>query len=518
MTARAGLPAGIDRWPTGLQTIGHSLAVSAKRFPKKLALSHPSGELTYRELDERVNQLAHCLISRGVSHGAHVGVLFGNTLEHVITLYAVARIGAVSVVLDPKWVGREIFQALKIFDCNYLVYDLATGDSTFHEGIGAERCKTLVFDRANPGASDFDRALRDFPRVGPDTEVSDDDVFLIMLTSGTTGIPKGCIKTHKSYAHSCALAAIGSPIDHNSKELIVVPIYYNSGRASLVTLLLLGGTVYLREKFVPREALDAIQRERITCLALAPTQCNELLASTELDKFDTSSLLFLRKAGLPFQTRTVEDIINRLCPHLYQGYGGTEFSTATLLYPDEQLSKPGSAGRALFGVEVEIVDDDKRPLPCGEQGEVRVRSASVCVGYYKNEAANRSIFVDGWYHSGDLGYLDADGYLFIVGRKKDIVKTGGVNVAPREVEDVILAFPEVADVAVIGVQDPKWGEAIKALVVLKPGCQLTEAELLDRCRPKLSRYKLPKMVQFMDKLPRSPLGKITTDFRATQQT
>ncbi|MEA3028525.1 MAG: hypothetical protein QOF91_3810 [Alphaproteobacteria bacterium] len=513
----AALPRGIDHWPGGLETIGHSLAVNAKRFPNKLALSSPRGALSYRELNDRANQLAHCLTDRGLAHGDHLAVLFGNTIEHVITLYAAAKVGVVSVVLDPKWVAREIFQALELFDCKFLIYDCALGDDLFRCSV-TSKIPALVFDASAPGASDFDRAFQTFPPANPTVEVSDNDVFMIMLTSGTTGRPKGCIKTHKSYAHSCTLGCVGLPIDENSRELLVVPIYYNSGRSSLITQLVIGATVFLREHFDPREALETIQRERITCLALAPTQCNELLAFPDLDRYDKRSLRFLRKAGLPFQARTVQEITERITPNVYQGYGGTEFSSAALLYPHEQMTKLGSAGHPLLGTEIEIVDDHRMPLPAGAHGEVRVRGASVCTGYYNNEEANRAAFIDGWYHSGDLGYLDEDGYLFIVGRKKDIVKTGGINVAPREIEDVILSFPEVADVAVIGVPDEKWGESIKALIVLKLGRRLSEEEVAKRCAVELSRYKVPKVIEFLDNLPRSPLGKVTLDFKTARRT
>ena len=517
MTMHNALPAGIARWPAGLSTIGRSLAVSAKRFPTKTAVSHPRGALTYRELDDRANQLAHCLIERGIGPGQHVAVLFDNTVEHVIALYAVAKAGAVSVVLDVKWVARELTQALSLFDCDLLLMDQLYESRIAAEAAALLKRGIVAFDRDDPARSEFDQAFAKYPATEPAVNIADEDVFMIMLTSGTTGLPKGCIKTHKSYSHSCAIASIGRLINHESSELVVVPIYYNSGRMSLISQLSFGGTVHMREKFDPKDVLETIQREKITCIALAPTQCSALLEYPDLDTYDKSSLQMLRKAGLPFQRRDVKKVIERFCANLYQSYGGTEFSQGTLLRPSEQLSKIGSSGRAMWDTEVEIVDENRKPLRAGQDGEIRVRGPSVCQGYYKNEEANRTTFIDGWYYSGDIGHMDDDGYLYIVGRKKDIIKTGGINVAPREVEDVILAFPEVEDVAIIGVPDDKWGEMIKALVVLKPGKKLNESEIAERCGEKLSRYKIPKVIQYVDELPRSPLGKITGAFKATQQ-
>src|SRR5579872_2642124 len=249
MTARPCLPPGIDRWPTGLETIGHSLAVNAVRFASKLAISHHRGALTYRGLNERANRLAHGLMERGLRQGDHLAVLFGNTPEHVVAIYAAAKIGVVSVVLDPKWVTREILQAIGLFDCTFMVHDASLGGEALHDGLQAAKVRTLAFDGSAPDLAAFDRALEPYPHTEPQAEIADDDVFMIMLTSGTTGLPKGCIKTHKSYVHSCNLSCIGLPIDSDSRELLVVPIYYNSGRASLITQLMIGGTVYLRESF-----------------------------------------------------------------------------------------------------------------------------------------------------------------------------------------------------------------------------------------------------------------------------
>jgi acyl-CoA synthetase (AMP-forming)/AMP-acid ligase II len=199
--------------------------------------------------------------------------------------------------------------------------------------------------------------------------------------------------------------------------------------------------------------------------------------------------------------------MERITPHVFQGYGGTEFSEASILLPEEQLSKIGSAGLPLWGTEIDVVGADHKPLPPGTQGIIRVRSPSVCNGYYNDPEATAAAFRDGWYYSGDLGFLDDDGYLYISGREKNLIKTGGINVAPAEIEDILLSFAEVADAVVIGIPDEKWGTAIKAVVELRPGAQMSEQELLRRCGESLSRYKLPKAVEFVDRLSRNALGK-----------
>lgn len=492
----------------GLYTVHHTLAVNAKRHANRIALAQDAARLTYEEINTRANQLAHELIARGVRPGDHVGILAGNTVPHVIALYAVAKAGAISAVFDVKWVARETAVSIDLFHFRLLIMDRAHVAQVAPEAMASLPYGVMWCDARDPGRCEFEQAYRTRPGSDPNAAVSEDSVFMFMLTSGTTGRPKGCIKTHKSYLHSCIINLQGKRMVTGLNELLVVPIYYNSGRNSLITQLSFGGTVHLRERFDPTDTLATIQDERIACLALAPQQCEELLKHPRLDSYDKSSMRVLRKAGLPFQKRSVQAIIERITPHVFQGYGGTEFSEASILPPEEQLSKIGSAGLPLWGTEIDVVDTDRKPLPPGVQGIIRVRSPSVCAGYYNDAEATAASFQDGWYYSGDLGFLDDDGYLYISGREKNLIKTGGINVAPAEIEDILLSFAEVADAAVIGIPDEKWGTAIKAVIELRPGAQLSEHELLRRCSESLSRYKLPKAVEFVDRLSRNALGKL----------
>lgn len=492
----------------GLYTVHHALTVNAKRFPNRIALVQGNTRLTYEALDRRANQIAHALIARGIQPGDHVGILAGNTLPHVLALYAVAKAGAISVVFDAKWVARETAQAIALFQCSLLVVDRAHA-AQLSPGMEATlRFGVMYCDHQDAERCELTQACTAHPDCDPISPVAGNDVFMLMLTSGTTGRPKGCTKTHESYLHSCIINMHGKRMVGNQRELLVVPIYYNSGRVSLISQLSFGNTVQLFERFDATEILATIERERITALALAPQQCEDLLKHHDLDRYDKSSLAVLRKAGLPFQKRSLQAIIERITPNVYQAYGGTEFSEASILLPEEQLSKIGSAGLPLWGTEIEVVDGQRRPLPPGNQGEIRVRGPSVCNGYYNDPEATAAAFVDGWYHSGDLGFLDEDGYLYVSGREKNLIKTGGINVAPAEIEDVLLSFSEIADVAVVGVADENWGTAVKAIVELHPGARLDAAELLRRCAESLSRYKLPKYIEFVDRLSRNALGKL----------
>jgi acyl-CoA synthetase (AMP-forming)/AMP-acid ligase II len=255
--------------------------------------------------------------------------------------------------------------------------------------------------------------------------------------------------------------------------------------------------------------LEIVQNEKITSLALASTMVHRILEIPDLDSYRTDSIKALRKAGLPFTRSMVEGLVKHVTPNLFQSYASTDAGQVTLLKPHEQLTKIGSSGRPIWGVEVEVVDDSSDPLPAGHDGEIRVRGPNVCQGYYKNPDENARSFRDGWYYTGDLGRFDPDGYLYVVGRKKDIIKTGSINVAPREVENILLNHPQIDDAAVFGVPDPEWGEVIKALVVRKFGSTVREDTLRAYCKENLAGYKVPKVIEFVSQLPRNSLGKVT---------
>jgi acyl-CoA synthetase (AMP-forming)/AMP-acid ligase II len=493
----------LENWPVdrGFLSIPRSLAVNAKRFPNKVAVYDPNDRITYLELDRKVNQLAHGLRELGIGKGHHVAILFGNSITHLTALYAVARAGAAAVVLDLKWKAREVLRAVQAFDCDLLLYDGVFGSVT-PEILQAMKCGGFSLTDAASSLIDGQ------PTTEFVSATRDEDLFMIMLTAGTTGTPKGCMVNHRTYAVQCMNSAIGRGCSEYSKELSVVPIYYNSGRSTVLAHIFFGGTVYLRNKFEPRETLDLIQREKISSLGLASTMCHRLLQFLELESYDTSSIRALRKAGLPFTRKMVEELIDRVTPNVYQGYASTDAGQATFLRPEEQLHKIGSSGRAIWAAEVDVVNDRHDPLPAGQDGEIRVRGPNVCQGYYKNPEEQRKRFIDGWYYTGDIGHFDDDGYLYVVGRMKDIIKTGSINVAPKEVEEVLLFHPDVADAAVVGVTDPEWGESIQAYVVLRRQHAIDETGLIKFAKEYLADYKAPKKIFFVDDLERNELGKV----------
>jgi acyl-CoA synthetase (AMP-forming)/AMP-acid ligase II len=493
----------------GFLSIGRSLAVNAKRFPHKVAVHDARRSMTYKDLNEHVNQLAYALAELGLKKGEHVAILFGNTIEHLLTIYAAAKLGAVSVVLDAKWKPNEIVRALRFFDCSLLACENLAGGAVTPDAVDGLKYGALSWEGGDASAG-MAGLMKGQPVTEYPSTVGDEDLFMIMLTAGTTGTPKGCRVNHKTYALQSMNASIGRGCNEFSRELAVVPIYYNSGRSTVLAHLFFGGTVYLRNRFDPRETLELIEREKISSLALASTMCHRLLQLPELGSTDTRSITALRKAGLPFTRKMVEELMERFTPAIFQGYASTDAGQSTFLRPHEQLEKIGSSGRPIWGVEVDVVNERHDPLPAGQEGEIRVRGPLVCQGYYKNPEEEAKRFIDGWYYSGDIGRFDDDGYLYVVGRMKDIIKTGSINVAPKEVEEILLLHPHVVDAAVVGEPHPEWGEAIKAYVVARDGQGVTAADLMRFCKEYLADYKVPKQIHLVKDLKRNELGKVST--------
>jgi acyl-CoA synthetase (AMP-forming)/AMP-acid ligase II len=264
----------------------------------------------------------------------------------------------------------------------------------------------------------------------------------------------------------------------------------------------------LHERFEAEEVLKTIEREKVTYMGAVPTMCERMLQVLEAKKYDTTSLRCLAITGGKVHPSVLEGLKNKVTPNIYRTYASTDSGQMAISKPGDMNSKPNAAGRPVWCVDLRIVDDNNNPVKVGEVGEIVCQSPLATHGYYKNSEATNASFRDGWFHTGDLGYFDEDGYLFVVGRKKDMVKSGGISIYPLEIESVIYSHPDILEAAVIGVPDPEWGEAVKALVVVKPGFQLSSEELIGFCKERLSPYKVPKSVEFRVSLPHTEIGKI----------
>jgi acyl-CoA synthetase (AMP-forming)/AMP-acid ligase II len=486
--------------------MGDGLRRNAWKFPVKIAAKDRFREITYADLNTRVNQLAHGLLSLGVRKGDAVAVSVGNRIEHLEIVFATAKIGALAIPVDVKWKALELASVVVALEAKFIVLQ----DDCVQEFYKAKELKDLSFVKPVSLSTDltYGDLLNGNSMAEPDVEVDEDDPFVVMLTSGTTGFPKGCLATHRTFVFHCINNAIEKGLGAHDKALLSSPIYFNAGRSFTLGVIYFGGTVILHERFDAEEVLKTIERERVTYMGAVPTMCERMLQVLDAKRYDTTSLRCLAITGGKVHPSVLDKLKADITPNIYRTYASTDSGQMAISKPGDMDHKPNAAGRPVWCVELRVVDDNNRPLKVGEVGEIICQSPLATHGYYKNPEATNASFRDGWFYTGDLGYFDEEGFLFVVGRKKDMVKSGGISVYPLEIESVIYSHPDVLEAAVIGVPDSEWGEAVKAVAVLKPDSSLEAQELITYCKERLSAYKVPKSVEFRASLPHTEIGKI----------
>jgi len=485
--------------------MGDGLRRSATNTPAKLAATDRFREITYGELNARVNQLANGLLSLGIGKGDDVAVMVGNRIEHLEILFATAKIGALAIPLDIKWKALELGSVLDFFKPRALILQ----SDCVQELEMAKKIHELSFLRPIVASGlSYGGLLDGQSAAEPPVEVHEDDPFAVLLTSGTTGFPKGCLATHRTFALHCINNAIEKGLGGHDKALLSSPIYFNAGRSFTLGIIYFGGTMILHERFDAEEVLKTIEREKVTYIGAVPTMCERMLHVLDSRAYDTSSLRCLAITGGKVHPTVLEDLKTRLTPNIYRTYASTDSGQMAISKPADLAAKPNAAGKPVWCVELRILDDAGNPVKVGEAGEIVCRSPLATHGYYKNPEATGASFRDGWFYTGDLGYFDEEGYLFVAGRKKDMVKSGGISIYPLEIESVLYGHADVLEAAVIGVPDPKWGEAVKAVVVLKPDSVLQGEELIRFCKERLSSYKVPKSVEIRSALPHTEVGKV----------
>ena len=488
--------------------MGDALRRNAYKYSSKVAIQDSRRRVTYRELNGRVNRLARALLDMGVGKADAVALLVGNRIEHLEILFALAKIGALAIPLDVKWRALEIGATLSSLQPAALLLE----QSCLEEVEAAKSQKWLDSIKTFVvGDRSFDELIRSSRADEPDVEVGEDDPFAVLITSGTTGLPKGCLASHRIYVFHCINNAIEKGLGVHDTALLASPIYFNAGRSFTLGTLYFGGTVILHDHFDAVEVLRTIERERVTYLGAVPTMCERLLQAPGVEKYDTSSLRCLAITGGKVHGPVLEGLRKYITPNIYRTYASTDSGQMAISKPADMETKPLSAGRPVWCVELRIVDEAGRPVPANEVGEIACKSPLATQGYYKNPEATDAAFRDGWFHTGDLGHFDEEGYLYVVGRKKDMVKSGGISIYPVEIETVLYHHPDVLEAAVIGLPDSEWGEAVKALVVVREGAAVHGEELIQFCKQRLASYKVPKSVEVVDSLPHTELGKVAKE-------
>ncbi len=513
------VPEGIAGVLPGLarrQGISDMLHRTASRVPDKLAVVFGATRLTFAELEAAVSRTAAALAAEGLKKGDRLALLSHNCWQFAVLSFATARLGVILVPVNFMLGPGEIAYILSHSEAAAFVAEdglAATADkaiATAGLDISARAVIRLCGGDVPAGWADVQQWI-DRAGTPPEVDVADDDPLRLMYTSGTESRPKGAMLSSRSLMWQYVSCIIDGGMDGDDVEVHAMPLYHCAQLdCFLGPDIYLGATSIVLPAPDPSAILKTIESQRATKLFCPPTTWIALLRSPQFGQTDLSSLRkgYYGASAMPVEVlRELQDRLPGI--RLWNFYGQTEMAPlATILGPGEQVSRAGSAGRAALNVETRLVDDNDMMLPPGRVGEIVHRSPHATLGYYKDEAMTAAGFRNGWFHSGDLGVMSEDGYLTVVDRKKDMIKTGGENVASREVEETIYQMDEVAEVAVFGVAHPQWVEAVVAVAVPKPGASLSEEAVIRHTRGLLAGYKTPKRVVIADALPKNPSGKI----------
>jgi acyl-CoA synthetase (AMP-forming)/AMP-acid ligase II len=501
--------------------LGQIQKINAKKFPNTVALKDNDTAYTYPEMNRRVNKLAHSLTSLGLQKGDKVAVLLENSIEICELFLATAKSGIIIVPINFRLVSPEVEYIVNNSDAKaFVVHDqfaatVAPIRSNL-KNIAAENY--VIAGQPQEGYRAYEEFIHDSPDTEPDAEVGPKDTWILIYTSGTTGKPKGVIRSHESHIAYYLHNAVDFGFNEHDVCLNVMPLCHINSIFFTFTFLYIGGSSYIHPalNFKPEEILEIIEREKITFISLIPTHYNLILnASEEAKKRDVSSIRKLLCSSAPGR-KSMKQAVMEFFPavKLYEAYGSTEAGMVTILKPEYQMTKLGSIGFECIGTDfLKILDLDGNEVPLGEIGELYARGPMLFDEYYKLPEQTAESFKGGLFSAGDMARQDEDGFYYLVDRKKNMIITGGENVYPSEVEEVVGNLEGVFDCAVIGLPDEKWGEKVTAIVIRKQGVDdsnLSEKDVIESCKGKMAGYKRPKQVVFIDEndMPRTGTGKI----------
>ncbi len=487
--------------------------------PNEEAFVYGKERITFRQYNQRVNSLIHALRDKGVRKGEVVGALSWNCLEYADVYGTCQKGGLIASPFNPRLSSEEL---------EYLVNDsgavaLFVGPELV-EMANSLRPKIpqvkhfISLERPAPGMEFHAELLDRYPGDEPDVQVEEDDPVCIFYTSGTTGAPRGALYTHRRSMENTRSMIIEIALEPGDKNLQIMPFFHVGGAAWWMAFFFIGGCNVILKQFDPAATLHAIQAEKATDIHIVPTHLVAMLALPDFDKYDISSLKRMFYAASPMPVELLKRAMKVWGPIFFQGYGQTESGpTISFLRKEshkvldksaEEQTILSSCGRLAVGVQGRIVDDKGDDVPPGEVGEIKVRSKQIMVEYWHKPVETAGAIEEGWLQTGDMGYYDENGYIYIVDRKKDMIISGGENIYPREVEEVLYRHRAVLEATVFGIPDPVWVESVHAVVTLRQGARATPEEIIVFCKENLARYKAPKSVEFADSLPKNPAGKI----------
>lgn len=494
--------------------VGDIIERNAALFPDKPAVVFEGKRPTFVEFAARIRKLTNALAARGLKRGDRVAILAQNCIEYFETVGTAETAGFIAVTLNWRLAPPELAQIVE--DCTPTVLIFEERFRTQAESLRNQKCLTRFIAIGDGGgfAESYEAVLASGTDAPPPFRPDPEDTVYLIYTSGTTGRPKGVELSHRAIVSSAMMNSWGIGAATSDRMLIVMPLFHIGGKICQLCFHVLGATIFLHRAFDAVKMLECIERERITAAHFAPIMVRALLDAP--GTFDTKSLRLVIYASAPMAVTQVREAIAKFGLIFHQVYGMTEHVVGTVLHAHQHLPdgtpaearRLASAGHPFFDTAMKVVRPDGSECDREEIGEILFQGPSMMTGYWNNRAASDETLRSGWMHTGDMGFVDDEGFLFVADRKKDMIVSGGENIYSREVEEALLTHPAVEHVAVIGVPDSRWGESVKACVVLNAGSNAGEDQLIEHCRTLIASYKKPRSVDFVAELPRLFNGKV----------
>jgi long-chain acyl-CoA synthetase len=466
-------------------------------------------EVTYQQLNRRANRFANGLKQLGVKKGDVVSVYLPNSPEYYYVWFGIIKLGAVFGPINALFKGDEVRHVMSDSGAVAAVTSDPLLPTISNARAGCPALQHIIcMEGERPGALAFESLMEHSEELEP-VEIDRHDLAAIVYTSGTTGKPKGAMITHWNTIWDTAAASDSVPVPPGEGRLgLILPLFHANAQITSLTQFYTGGAVAMWERFSPSDFWETVDRYRPRTFSAVPTMLSILLVAPVAEGLDIRCLDYVICGAAPLPLDIFHRFEEKFDLRIIEGYGLTEGTCVSSLNPYWGVRKVGSIGLPLRGQAMKIVDDDTDDVATGEYGEIVVKGPNVMKGYYKNPEATAETIVDGWLRTGDMGYMDEDGYFFIVDRKKDMIIRGGENIYPREIEEVLFTHPKITEATVIAKPDSIWGEEVLAVVVTAPGETLTEDDVKEYCRERLADYKLPREVRFRADLPKTLTGKV----------
>ncbi|MDO8670974.1 MAG: long-chain fatty acid--CoA ligase [Dehalococcoidia bacterium] len=503
------------------------LRIPQSMMPDKVCLVHEGKRFTYTQLMDRVGRLATALSKLGVGKGDKIAILQTNCNQYVESYYAASLLGCPFVPLNYRAKRDELTYMLNNSEASVLLFGERYASMGKDIQLDIPALKHFIsIDGPIEHALNYEDliASTEDESTAQEAEVDDSDLNMLMYTSGTTALPKGVMLTYGGFTEM-VFNSVEPAFDEESggANLLAAPLYHIAGASAMMTGPYGGRTLVIPKQFDPTEWLQLVQKEKVTHAFLVPTMLKQVIDHPDFAKYDLSSLQMVSYGGAPMPVPVIRRAIERFPEGIgfMNAFGQTETtSTVTLLGPDDhrlegtleeieaKIRRLASIGRPLGDVRVEILDDEGKPVPAGTVGEIAIGASRVMSGYWKREEDTAKTLVDGWIRTRDMGWLDEDGYLFLAGRKSDMIIRGGENIAPEQIEGVLHVHPDIDEAAVIGLPDEEWGEKVICVVVARQGSNPSENEIIMFCKTRMASFKAPETVKFVEALPRNPMGKI----------